>query len=91
MGTRTGFADLPLHHGRVPPWLAHRMASLGRVIVESLVVHYGRDAVLERLAHPFWFQSLGCVMSRGSQEPFGTGICRCDTSLTARQRRGSQI
>lgn len=38
------------------------MASLGRVIIESLVLHYGRDAVLERLAHPFWFQSLGCVM-----------------------------
>lgn len=38
------------------------MAQLGRVIVEALVLHYGRDAVLERLAHPFWFQSLGCVM-----------------------------
>lgn len=43
-------------------WLASRMAALGRIVVEALVVQYGRDAVLERLAHPFWFQSLGCVM-----------------------------
>lgn len=38
------------------------MASLGRVIVEALVHHYGRDEVLRRLANPFWFQSLGAVM-----------------------------
>jgi uncharacterized protein len=46
----------------VPPWLATRMAQMGRVLVEALVLHYGRDEVLRRLAHPFWFQSLGCVM-----------------------------
>lgn len=38
------------------------MASLGRVIVEAIVHHYGRDEVLRRLAHPFWFQSSGSVM-----------------------------
>lgn len=38
------------------------MASLGRVITEAIVHHYGREAFLERLSHPFWFQSLGCVM-----------------------------
>jgi hypothetical protein len=59
---RTGSADLPLHGGRVPAWLATRMATLGRVLVEALVLHYGRDELLRRLAHPFWFQSLGCVM-----------------------------
>jgi uncharacterized protein len=59
---RTGSADLPLHGGRVPAWLATRMASLGRVLVEALVLHYGRDELLRRLAHPFWFQSLGCVL-----------------------------
>src|SRR5450755_711169 len=62
MPMRTGSADLPLHSGHVPFWLASRMASLGRVIVEALVHHYGRDEVLRRLAHPFWFQSLGAVM-----------------------------
>src|SRR5664279_6385200 len=59
---RTGTADLPLHGGRVPMWLASRMAKLGRVIVEALVIEYGREEVLRRLADPFWFQALGCVM-----------------------------
>jgi uncharacterized protein len=62
MSRRTGFADLPLHGGRVPPWLAERMASLGRVIVEAIVLEAGRDELLRRLAHPFWFQSFGAVM-----------------------------
>jgi uncharacterized protein len=57
-----GTADLPLHGGHVPMWLASRMARLGRLIVETLVLEYGRDEVLRRLADPFWFQSLGCVM-----------------------------
>ena len=38
------------------------MTALGRVLVEALVVHYGTEEVLRRLSHPFWFQSLGCVM-----------------------------
>ncbi len=59
---RTGSADLSLHGGRVPAWLGQRMARLGRVLVEAIVLEYGRDEVLRRLAHPFWFQSLGCVM-----------------------------
>jgi hypothetical protein len=62
MTRRTGSADLPLHGGRVPAWLAARMATLGAVITEAIVHHYGRDAFLERLAHPFWFQSFGAVM-----------------------------
>src|SRR5262245_5405096 len=62
MGSRTGTADLPLHGGQVPAWLASRMSRLGRVLVEAVTLHYGRDEVLRRLAHPFWFQSLGAVM-----------------------------
>lgn len=46
----------------MPPWLAARMAALGRVIVEAIVHHYGRDELLRRLSHPFWFQSFGAVM-----------------------------
>src|SRR5690242_10326110 len=61
-GSRTGSADLPLHGGTVPPWLRERMARLGRVLVEAIVLEYGRDELLRRLAHPFWFQSLGCLM-----------------------------
>jgi hypothetical protein len=59
---RSGYADLPLHGGRVPAWLATRMAALGRVIAEAIVHHYGADELLRRLSHPFWFQSFGSVM-----------------------------
>ena len=62
MARRTGSADLPLHSGRVPPWLASRMASLGAIIAQAIVHHYGRDEFLRRLSHPFWFQSFGAVM-----------------------------
>src|SRR5215203_5425762 len=62
MAKRTGSADLPLHSGSVPPWLASRMSQLGAVICEAIVHHYGRDEFLERMAHPFWFQSFGAVM-----------------------------
>jgi hypothetical protein len=61
-GTRAGRADLPLHGGTVPAWLRGRMARLGRVMVEAIVLEYGRTEVVRRLAHPFWFQSLGCLM-----------------------------
>src|SRR5215216_4528081 len=62
MAQRTGSANLPLHTGRVPPWLAQRMTRLGAVISQAIVHHYGRDEMLRRLAHPFWFQSFGAVM-----------------------------
>ena len=62
MAQRAGTADLPLHGGKVPPWLAARMARLGAVISEAIVHHYGRDELLRRLSHPFWFQSFGAVM-----------------------------
>jgi hypothetical protein len=62
MARRAGSADLPLHGGRVPPWLAERMSKLGAIISEAVVHHYGRDELLRRLAHPFWFQSFGAVM-----------------------------
>jgi hypothetical protein len=62
MSRRTGTADLPLHGGHVPRWLADRMTRLGAVMSEAIVHHYGRDELLRRLAHPFWFQSFGAVM-----------------------------
>ncbi len=62
MARRAGSADLPLHGGRVPPWLAARMNRLAGVMTEAIVVHYGRDEFLRRLAHPFWFQSFGAVI-----------------------------
>src|SRR5438445_6504180 len=62
MAHRAGSADLPLHGGRVPKWLGDRMTRLGTVITEAIVDEYGRDELLRRLAHPFWFQSFGAVM-----------------------------
>ena len=62
MPRRAGTADLPLHGGRVPPWLADRMTRLGAVIAQAIVHHYGRQEFLRRLASPFWFQSFGAVM-----------------------------
>src|SRR3972149_7032496 len=59
---RSGFADLPLHGGRVPDWLAERMTKLGTAIAESILFHYGSSELLSRLSDPFWFQTLGCVM-----------------------------
>lgn len=38
------------------------MTRLGAVITEAIVIHYGRDELLARMAHPFWFQSFGAVM-----------------------------
>ena len=46
----------------MPPWLATRMSSLGAIITQAIVHHYGRDEFLRRLSHPFWFQSFGAVM-----------------------------
>jgi uncharacterized protein len=62
MARRSGKADLPLHGGRVPPWLAERMTRLGAVMSQAIVHHYGRDELLRRLSNPFWFQSFGAVM-----------------------------
>jgi len=62
MSKRSGSADMPLHGGRVPAWLGQRMTRLGTVIAQAIVLEYGRDELLRRLAHPFWFQSFGAVM-----------------------------
>src|SRR5438105_583689 len=62
MARRSGSADLPLHGGQVPRWLADRMTRLGAVMSQAIVHHYGREELLRRLANPFWFQSFGAVM-----------------------------
>lgn len=59
---RSGTADLPLHYGAVPPWLAERMAKLGLAITEVILMEYGKADWIRRLSDPFWFQSLGAVM-----------------------------
>ena len=59
---RSGIADLPLHGGRVPQWLAQRMTALGTAVTEAIIFDYGTSAFLSRLSDPFWFQALGAVM-----------------------------
>src|SRR5437868_15498557 len=59
---RSGIADLPLHGGRVPAWLAERMTLLGAGITEAIVRDYGVSAFLSRLSDPFWFQAFGSVL-----------------------------
>ncbi|MBV9405828.1 MAG: DUF763 domain-containing protein [Acidobacteriaceae bacterium] len=79
---RSGVADLPLHVGRVPPWLAKRMEKLGVAITESIVHHYGASEFLCRLSDPFWFQALGAVMG---MDWHSSGIT---TSVLAALKRG---
>ena len=62
MPRNSGHADLPLHTGTVPRWLADRMMVLGTLITESLVENFGPEEVLVRLSDPLWFQSFGAVM-----------------------------
>lgn len=59
---RSGYADLPLHYGHVPPWLAQRMSRLGGAIILSIAADYGKSEVIKRMSDPFWFQALGCVL-----------------------------
>ena len=59
---RSGHADLPLHGGKVPYWLAERMTKLGGAIIQAVATDYGPSEVLTRLSDPMWFQSLGCVL-----------------------------
>ena len=59
---RSGSADLPLHYGHVPLWLADRMSKLGLAIVETIAMEFSTAEVISKLSNPFWFQSFGAVM-----------------------------
>ncbi|MCD5408124.1 DUF763 domain-containing protein [Candidatus Bipolaricaulota bacterium] len=62
MPRKTGTADLPLHGGRAPRWLFSRMVALGREVLYALTEEFGTLEVLRRLADPYWFQALGCLL-----------------------------
>jgi hypothetical protein len=55
--------DLPLHGGAAPGWLVGRMKKLARAISDVLISEYGHDELLSRLANPYWFQALSCVLA----------------------------
>jgi hypothetical protein len=53
----SGYADLPLHSGHVPQWLANLMKSLAKGILKVLVMEFGYEGLLRRLSNPLWFQA----------------------------------
>ncbi|MET1159801.1 MAG: DUF763 domain-containing protein [Thermoprotei archaeon] len=57
-----GVAELPLHDGTVPPWLARIMKRLAHAILSIMVEEYGPGKVVERLANPLWFQAFNNVI-----------------------------
>jgi len=59
---RTGVANLPLHTGNCPRWLFSRMVKLGRAVSTVLIDEFRHKEFLRRLASPYWFQALGCVI-----------------------------
>src|SRR5947207_14564602 len=62
MSRHTGYASLPLHGGKAPPWLFSRMVRLSREIGIYLASEFGSREILRRLSDPFWFQAFGCVL-----------------------------
>src|ERR1700730_3180715 len=79
---RSGFADLPLHGGRVPPWLSERMTKLSSAIAENIIYNYGCGEFLSRLSDPFWFQAFGSVLG---MDWHSSGIT---TSVVSALKRG---
>lgn len=59
---KVGIAELPLHYGKAPYWLIIRMRKLAEKIITLIIQEYGYDELLNRLANPFWFQALSCVL-----------------------------
>ncbi len=84
MVVRSGTASLPLHGGRVPSWLAHRMATLGTAITEAVILQEGKSGFLRRLSDPFWFQAFGAVLG---MDWHSSGIT---TSVMGALKRGLQ-
>lgn len=59
---RSGFAELPLHSGKTPRWLFHRMRKLTKEICRIIIEEYGSKELLKRLSNPYFFQAFACVI-----------------------------
>lgn len=57
-----GYAELPLHDGHVPPHLLYYMKRLGKAIAMYITDVFGPDALVKKLADPFWFQAFNNVI-----------------------------
>jgi hypothetical protein len=58
----SGIADLPLHEGRVPAWIANIMKRLSKSIVKIMLIEFGPEKFLERLVNPLWFQAFNNII-----------------------------
>jgi len=54
--------NLPLHGGKAPRWLFHRMVKLTEGIVDVMLYEYDADEFLRRISNPYWFQAFSCVL-----------------------------
>ena len=59
---KVGITELPLHYGKAPYWLIIRMRRLAEKIITLIIREYGYEELFKRLANPFWFQALSCVL-----------------------------
>lgn len=59
---RSGTADLPLHGGSCPSWLFDKMKRLVKNVSELIIYEYSPEELIHRLADPYFFQSLGCLV-----------------------------
>ena len=57
-----GVAELPLHDGRVPPYLMRRMKRLGSAIARIIIEEFGPKELVRRLADPLWMQAFSNVI-----------------------------
>ncbi|MEM2018925.1 MAG: DUF763 domain-containing protein, partial [Zestosphaera sp.] len=62
MSSVSGVADLPLHGGHVPTWLAKLMLKLSKAILEVLLIEFDSEEVLRRFSNPLWFQAFNNVI-----------------------------
>ncbi len=57
-----GSADLPLHSGKVPPWMLRLMERMAERIVETIIEVHGVEGLIRGLSDPLWFQAFNNVI-----------------------------
>ncbi len=62
MSSISGVADLPLHEGHVPSWLARLMLKLSKAILEVMLIEFSSEEILRRFSNPLWFQAFNNVI-----------------------------
>ena len=56
------WSELILHGGKVPPHLLKRMKGIAKAIIDIMVIEFGPDLIVKRLADPLWFQAFNNVI-----------------------------